>query len=124
MRDMHEYFRGILNQILDSYAVIENLTDTPADLELLQIEMAKIMGFFTIIFRKRDKMNDISSEFSNLQKIIGVYLKNYDFSREIELLLRTFSEDQNRVKNIRTAILNSLKDKELIDKIYTESKEL
>ena len=55
------------------------------------------MGFFTIIFRKRDKMNDISNEFSNLQKIIGVYLKNYDFSREIELLLRTFSEDQNRV---------------------------
>ena len=124
MRDMHEYFRGILNQILDSYAVIENLTDTPADLELLQIEMAKIMGFFTIIFRKRDKMNDISNEFSNLQKIISVYLKNYDFSREIELLLRTFSEDQNRVKNIRTAIVTSLKDKELIDKIYTESKEL
>ena len=69
-------------------------------------------------------MNDISNEFSNLQKIIGVYLKNYDFSREIELLLRTFSEDQNRVKNIRTAVLNSLKDKKLIDKIYTESKEL
>ena len=28
------------------------------------------------------------------------------------------------VKNIRTAVLNSLKDKKLIDKIYTESKEL
>jgi hypothetical protein len=122
MRDMHEYFRGILNQILDSYAVIENLSDKPADLEVLQIEMAKIMGFFTI--RKRDKMNDISNEFSNLQKIISVYLKNYDFSREIELLLRTFSEDQNRVKNIRIAVLNSLKDKKLIDEIYTESKEL
>ena len=106
------------------YAVIENLSDKPADLEVLKIEMAKIMGFFTIIFRKRDKINYVSNEFSNLQKIIGVYLKNYDFSREIELLLRTFSEDQNRVKNIRIAVLNSLKDKKLIDIIYTESKEL
>ena len=27
MRETNEYFKGILNKILDSYAIIENLTD-------------------------------------------------------------------------------------------------
>ena len=124
MREMNEYFKGILNQILDSYAIIEDLGNTSNDLHVLQIEIAKITGLFKIIFRKLSKTNDLTKDFSTLQKIVGDYLENYDFSREIELLLKTFSEDQSRVKNIRLSISKSLNDKELIEKIYNLSKKL
>ena len=53
MRETNEYFKGILNQILDSYAIIENLGDSPNDLYVLQIEISKIMGLFKIIFRQK-----------------------------------------------------------------------
>ena len=124
MREINDYFKGILNKILDSYAIIENLTDKPSDLQVLKIEMAKTMGFFTIISRKLRKMDNKTHEFSILQKIVGEYLENYDFSREIDLLLKTYSEDQSRVKNIRISILRSLKNDQLIEKIYDLSKKL
>jgi len=124
MREINDYFKGILNKILDSYAIIENLTDNPSDLQVMKIEMAKTMGFFTIISRKLRKMDDKTHEFSILQKIVGEYLENYDFSREIDLLLKTYSEDQSRVKNIRISILRSLKNDQLIEKIYDLSKKL
>jgi len=124
MREANEYFKGILNQILDSYAIIENLDNTPNDLHVLQIEVAKIMGLFKIISRKLDKTSDLPQDFSKLHKIVVEYLVNYDFSREIELLLKTFSEDQYRVKNIRLSVSKSLNDKELIEKIYSLSKKL
>ena len=124
MREANEYFKGILNQILDSYAIIENLDNTPNDLHVLQIEVAKIMGLFKIISRKLDKTSELPQDFSKLHKIVEEYLVNYDFSREIELLLKTFSEDQSRVKNIRMSISKSLNDKELIEKIYNTSKKL
>ena len=124
MREANEYFKGILNQILDSYAIIENLDNTPNDLHVLQIEVAKIMGLFKIISRKLDKTSDLPQDFSKLHKIVGEYLINYDFSREIDLLLKTFSEDQSRVKNIRLSVSKSLNDKELIEKIYSLSKKL
>ena len=124
MRERNEYFKGVLNQILDSYSIIENLSDESADLNILQIEMSKIMGFFTIIFRKINVMSDKSNEFSKLEKNIGQYLSNYDFSREINLLIKTFSDDKSRIKNIRITVLNSLNDKQLIDYIHSFSKEL
>ena len=124
MREVNEYFKGILNQILDSYAIIENLDNSPNDLHVLQIEVSKMMGLFKIISRKLNKNNDLPQEFSKLHKIVQEYLENYDFSREINLLLKTFSEDQSRVKNIRMSISKSLNDKELIEKIYNMSKKL
>ena len=124
MRETNEYFKGILNQILDSYAIIENLDNTPNDLHVLQIEVAKIMGLFKIISRKLDKTSELPQDFFKLHKIVEEYLVNYDFSREIELLLKTFSEDQSRVKNIRLSVSKSLNDKELIEKIYSLSKKL
>ena len=124
MREANEYFKGILNQILDSYAIIENLDNTPNDLHVLQIEVAKIMGLFKIISRKLDKTSELPQDFSKLHKIVEEYLVNYDFSREIELLLKTFSEDQSRVKNIRLSVSKSLNDNELIEKIYSLSKKL
>ena len=124
MREANEYFKGILNQILDSYAIIENLDNAPNDLHVLQIEVAKIMGLFKIISRKLDKTSELPQDFSKLHKIVEEYLVNYDFSREIELLLKTFSEDQSRVKNIRLSVSKSLNDKELIEKIYSLSKKL
>ena len=124
MREVNEYFKGILNQILDSYAIIENLDNSPNDLHVLQIEVSKMMGLFKIISRKLNKNNDLPQEFSKLHKIVEEYLENYDFSREIDLLLKTFSEDQSRVKNIRMSISKSLNDKELIEKFYNMSKKL
>ena len=43
---------------------------------------------------------------------------------EIDLLLKTYSEDISRVKNIRISILKSLNDNKLIEKMYDISKKL
>ena len=48
-------------------------------------------------------------------------MQNYDFSREIILLLDTYSEDSLRVRNIRDSVLKSLNENELIQKIHDMS---
>ena len=55
-----------------------------------------------------------------MKKII-FYIQNHDFSREINLLLDTYSEDSLRVRNIRDSVLKSLNENELIQKIHDMS---
>jgi hypothetical protein len=52
------------------------------------------------------------------------YLENYDFTREIETMSKLYSNDSNRLKNIRYTILYSLQDKKLMEKIDTLSRKL
>ena len=59
-----------------------------------------------------------------MEKNIKLYFENYEFSREISLLLDTYSEDKLRVRNIRDSVIKSLDDRELIKKIYEVSNEL
>ena len=121
IKDRDEYLNNVMKKILNSYSIIENLSDRPIDLELLEIEVRKINGFLLVLSKKVISLGNNSSDTKNLEKKIIFYMQNYDFSREINLLLDTYSEDSLRVRNIRDSVLKSLNENELIQKIHDMS---
>ena len=112
-----------MKKILNSYSIIENLSDTPDDLELLEIELKKINGFLRVLSKKTSLINNNKSNAKFLEKNLKLYFDNYEFSREIALLLDTYAEDSLRVRNIRNSVIKSLDDRKLIQKIYEMSNE-
>ena len=121
IKDRDEYLNNVMKKILNSYSIIENLSDRPIDLELLEVEVRKINWFLLVLSKKVILLGNNSSNTKNLEKKIIFYMQNYDFSREINLLLDTYSEDSLRVRNIRDSVLKSLNENELIQKIHDMS---
>ena len=121
IKDRDEYLNNVMKKILNSYSIIENLSDRPVDLELLEVEVRKINGFLLVLSKKIISLGNNSSNTKNLEKKIIFYMQNYDFSREINLLLDTYSEDSLRVRNIRDSVLKSLNENELIQEIHDMS---
>ena len=113
-----EYLNSMMRKILNSYSIIEDLSDKPIDLELLEVEIRKINGLFLVLSKKIISISNNSSDARNLEKKITYYIQNYDFLREINLLLDTYSEDSLRVRNIRNSVLDALNKNKLIEKIH------
>ena len=122
IKEINEYLRDVMKKILDSYSIVENLSNSSIDLELLQLELKKINGLLLVLNKKLTQLKDPSDNFENLNKKIIFYFANYDFDREIQLLSNTYSKDTLRVRNIRNSVVNSLKHGRLVDKIYEMSK--
>ena len=78
-----------MKKILDSYSIVENLSNSSADLELLQMELKKINGLLLVLNKKLTQLKDQSNNFEDLNKKIIFYFANYDFAREIQLLSNT-----------------------------------
>ena len=116
MDSFQEYIKGILQQILNSYQILTELNDKPEDLETINKEFSKIKGFLQVIKNKLKEKEYQSDNLVTLHKLSSYYIDNYDFAREIQLLSETYSGDQNRLKNIRLVIIESLNDKKLIEK--------
>ena len=121
IKDRDEYLNNVMKKILNSYSIIENLSDRPIDLELLEVEVRKINGFLLVLSKKVILLGNNSSNTKNLEKKIIFYMQNYDFSREINLLLDTYSEDSLRVRNIRDTVLKSLNENEIIQKNHDKT---
>jgi len=117
----NEYLNSVLKKILNSYSIIDELSDKAIDLELLEVEVRKINGLLLVLSKKITSVTNNSSDAKKLEKNILYYIQNYDFSREINLLLDTYSEDSLRVRNIRDSVLKSLNENKLIQKIYEMS---
>jgi ribosomal protein S8 len=117
MTSNNEYLKKILQQILESRGFIENLTDKSGDLELVKVELLKIIGVFSVLVKKLGTENFQSNELSELKSKITNYLENYYFIQEIDTMSSLYSDDSDRLKNIRFKILASFEDKKLIDKI-------
>ena len=124
LKDKYAYLKDLMKNILNSYSIIESLSDGPSDLVSLQIELKKINGFLLVLSRKTTLLENNLANAKFLEKNIKLYFQNYEFSREIILLLDTYSEDSIRVRNIRDSVIKSLEDKNLIQKIYDISNEL
>nr|AIF07724.1 hypothetical protein [uncultured marine thaumarchaeote KM3_23_F10] len=123
IKSNNEYLSDILKKILNSYSIIENLSDQPNDLELLEIELKKINGFLLVLEKKVTLLTN-SSVTKKLENKIRLYFQNYDFSREIILLIDTYSNDNLRVRNIRNSVINSLDDGKLMNIIHEVYQEL
>ena len=116
MTDIDEYLKGILEQILASYKILAELNDQSTDIEMMKKEIAKIRGLLQVIRNKLNEKKHQSDHLVTLHKLSIHYLDTYDFTREIELLMQTYYNDSNRIKNLRIIMINSLNDKKMIEK--------
>tara|TARA_B100000959_G_C14695352_1_gene506492 strand:- start:13 stop:390 length:378 start_codon:yes stop_codon:yes gene_type:complete len=118
IKDTNVYLKDIMKKILNSYSIIDELSDKPNDLQLLKIELQKINGFLLVLSKKicLDNVDQLTTK--KLENKISLYFQNYDFSREINKLIDTYANDNLRVKNIRMSVINSLNDGKLIESIY------
>jgi len=120
----NEYLQNILIKILDSHFTLKQIKDNPGDLDIIKKEHLRINGFIKVILNKIDEDKIIASDFKTLKSKFQHYLDNYYFEKEIETMSSLYSNDLNRVKNMRLKILEALEDKhkmevvkELIEKI-------
>ena len=119
MTNIDEYLKGVLEQVLTSYKILTELNDNPNDLETINKELAKIRGLLQVIHNKLSEKKYQSDHLVTLYKLSGYYIDTYDFRREIKILAEVYYKDSNRIKNLRVLIINSLNDKELIEKFQT-----
>lgn len=118
-----EYLKSVLEKIIVAHNTLTKLEDKPGDLEIIKKEILKINGFFQVLINKINTEKFQSSTFLDLKSNFEYYLKNYSFEKEIETMAPLYSEDSNRLKNMRLKILESLADKKLMDNIeYTLEK--
>ena len=113
----YEYLKSILEKIIVAHNTLTRLEDKPGDLKIIKKEILKINGFFQVLINKIDTEKFQSADFSDLKSKFEHYLENYSFEKEIETMAPLYSEDSNRLKNMRLKILESLADKKLIDNI-------
>ena len=114
-----EYLKGILGQILTSYKVLSSLNDEPKDLAIIKKELSKIRGLLLVLSNKLDNKKYQSDHLVSLYKLSTYYVTAYDFAWEIEKLSQIYYNDSNRLKNLRLLIINSLNDKNLVEKLGT-----
>ena len=117
MSSSDEYFKNVLEQILDSHKIIQNLKDHSGDLEIIKKELLKINGRFNVVVKKIGTPEFNTRDLLELKSKAKKYLENYYFLQEIDTISPLYSEDTDRIKNMRLKILESLEDRRLIDKI-------
>ena len=113
----NEYLKNILKQILDSYNMLKEIEDKKEDLNNVKKEMLKINGFLKVVSNKIDIDKISLSNFSAIKSKFHHYLDNYYFEKEIETMASLYSNDLNRVKNMRLKILEALEDREMMEEI-------
>jgi len=119
----YEYLKSILEKILNAYNTLTKLEDTPGDLVLIKKEILKINGFFHVFINKVTNENYPLTDLSELKSKFEYYLNNYSFEKEIDTMSTLYSDDSDRLKNMRLKIIESLIDKKLMDNIeYTIEK--
>ena len=110
-----EHLTNILNHILDSYQILNEIEDKPGDLSKIEKEMLKINGFIKVVSNKIDVDKIPLSDFETLKIKFSQYLENYSFETEIKTMAGLYSNDMSRVKNMRLKILEALKNKHMMD---------
>jgi hypothetical protein len=113
----NEYLKNILKQILSSYNKLKEIEDKDEDLNNIKKEMLKINGFLKVVSKKIDNDKISSSDFSMVKSKFLHYLDNYYFEKEIETMAPLYSDDLNRVKNMRLKILEALEDRNMMEDV-------
>ncbi len=114
----NEHLKNILNHILTSYQILNEIEDKPGDLAKIEKEMLKINGFIRVVSNKIDLDKIPTSDFKIVKTKFSQYLKNYSFENEIVTMAPLYSNDVSRVKNMRLKILEALKNKNMMDNVY------
>jgi hypothetical protein len=113
----NDYVKKVLAQIMDSYVLVQNLEDNSGDLDIIKKELLKINGFFMVLVKKIGTDNFQSRDLLELKTKVKNYLENYYFVQEIDTMNPLYSDDSDRIKNMRLKIIEAFQDKKLIGKI-------
>ena len=111
----NEHLKKIISQTLESYNVLREIQDKPGDLDNIKREMLKINGFLKVATNNIDEYKISHSDFKKLKSKFSHYLENYFFEKEIETMAPLYSNDTDRVKNMRLKIIEALEDKKMIE---------
>lgn len=117
MVTFEEYFKNILRQVDDSNTILENLRDKPGDLEIIRRELAKINGLLSAISSKLEANTQELADYQYVLSPIRKYLENHEFFREMDTMSLLYSDDSSRLKNLRLAIVGSIKENNLLGHI-------
>jgi hypothetical protein len=123
MVNFEVYVKGILEQIDDSYTLLQNLRDKPGDLEIIKRETAKITGLLQALANKFVTNKDDLSDYQHLVVPTCSYLNSHDFFREIDTMALLYSDDALRLKNLRLTIIDALSERNLIEHIKATLRE-
>lgn len=123
MVNFEVYVKGILEQIDDSYTLLQNLRDKPGDLEIIKRETAKITGLLQALANKFVTNKDDLSDYQHLAVPARSYLENHNFFREIDTMALLYSDDALRLKNLRLTIIDALSERNLIEHIKATLRE-
>ncbi len=113
----NDYVKKVLAQIMDSFALVQNLKDNSGDLDIIKKELLKINGFFMVLVKKLGTGDFQSRDLLELKSKVKNYLENYYFVQEIDTMNPLYSDDSDRIKNMRLKIIEAFQDKKLIGKI-------
>ena len=102
---------------MSSYNKLKEIEDKDEDLNNIKKEMLKINGFLKVVSKKIDTDKISSSDFSRVKSKFLHYLDNYYFEKEIETMATLYSNDLNRVKNMRLKILEALEDRNMMEDV-------
>ncbi len=117
MVSYNDHLKRILSQILDSYNHLKEMQVKPGDLEKIKKEMLKINGFIKVSTNNIDEYTISVSDFKKLKSKFNHYLKNYFFEKEIDTMAPLYSDDLDRVKNMRFKIIEALEDRKMINSV-------
>lgn len=112
-----DYVKKVLEQIQDSYKIIQNLKDESGDLNIIKKELLKTNGFFNVLLKKIGNENFQSRDLLELKSKIKNYVDSYYFVQEIDTMSPLYSGDSDRLKNMRLKILEAFQDRRLINTI-------
>lgn len=112
-----EYLKNVLQQVDDSYTLLQNLQDKPGDLDIIRRELAKTTGLFQVLANKLESNKTEFSDYQHILSPIKYFLENRNFFREIDTMSLLYSEDPMRLKHLRLTILDALDEKNLIGHI-------
>jgi hypothetical protein len=110
----YDYIKGILEKIIDSHKILNELKDKPGDLEIIKREVGKIQGLVQVLANKIEKSENNSDTYFELLSASKSYLKEYSFHNEIDRVSQLYSEDPHRIRNMRLSILTALEETKLI----------
>lgn len=112
-----EYLKGMLENILNSYSVIDELGDKPGDISTIRLELLRAKGIMQVIVNKIDPHDYPNEDISGLVARASVFLDDYYFERELDIMEPLYGDDPGRIRHIRLKVLEAFRGKSLTAKI-------
>lgn len=117
MAGADDYLKDVLGQVIDAYETIKSLGAAPADLEAMRREWLRARGLLVVISGRLESSGVSTDSHTVLLERTTRYIADHDFEHEFRMLMPTYSDDADRVRNMQYKILESFEDGRLVEKI-------